>query len=35
MGLRKKKSLIDQASEYVDTVRPQLESAAGPRAGAG
>ena len=28
MGLRKKKSLIDQASEYVDTVRPQLESAA-------
>ena len=28
MGLRKKKSLIDQASDYVETVRPQLESAA-------
>ena len=27
MGLRKKKTLIDQASDYVDTVRPQLESA--------
>lgn len=27
MGLRKKKSLIDQASEYVDQVRPQIESA--------
>lgn len=27
MGLRKKKSLIDQASDYVDTVKPQIESA--------
>jgi hypothetical protein len=27
MGLRKKKSLIDQASDYVEAVRPQLESA--------
>ena len=29
MGLRKKKSLIDQASDYVETVRPQLEAAVG------
>lgn len=27
MGLRKKKSLIDQASDYVEGVRPQIESA--------
>ena len=27
MALRKKKSLLDQASDYVDTVRPQVESA--------
>jgi hypothetical protein len=27
MGLRKKKSLIDQASDYVETVRPQVEVA--------
>ena len=27
MGLRKKKTLIDQASDYVDTVKPQIESA--------
>lgn len=27
MGLRKKKSLIDQASDYVDSVKPQIESA--------
>jgi len=27
MGLRKKKSLIDQASDYVDSVKPQFESA--------
>jgi hypothetical protein len=29
MGLRKKKSLIDQASDYVETVRPQVEAAVG------
>lgn len=27
MRLRKKKSLLDQASDYVDTVRPQVEAA--------
>lgn len=27
MGLRKKKSLLDQASEYVDSMKPQVESA--------
>jgi hypothetical protein len=27
MGLRQKKSLIDQASDYVETVRPQVEVA--------
>ncbi len=27
MGLRKKKSLIDQASDYVDSMKPQIESA--------
>lgn len=27
MGLRKKKTLIEQASEYVDSVKPQIESA--------
>ncbi len=27
MALRKKKSLLDQAADYVDTVRPQVESA--------
>ena len=27
MGLRKKKTLIDQASDYVDSVKPQIESA--------
>jgi hypothetical protein len=27
MPLRKKKSLLDQASDYVDSVRPQVESA--------
>ncbi len=27
MALRKKKSLIDQASDYIDHVRPQVESA--------
>jgi hypothetical protein len=27
MRLRKKKSLLDQASEYVDSVRPQVEAA--------
>jgi hypothetical protein len=27
MGLRKKKSLIDQASDYVEAVRPQVEAA--------
>ena len=27
MGLRKKKTLIEQASDYVDSVRPQIESA--------
>jgi hypothetical protein len=27
MALRKKKSLIDQASDYIDQVRPQVESA--------
>jgi hypothetical protein len=27
MALRKKKSLLDQASDYVDNVRPQVESA--------
>ena len=27
MALRKKKSLLDQASDYVDPVRPQVESA--------
>jgi hypothetical protein len=29
MGLRKKKSLIDQASDYVETVRPAVEAAVG------
>lgn len=27
MGLRKKKTLIDQASDYVESVKPQIESA--------
>ena len=27
MGLRKKKSLIDQASDYMESVRPQIETA--------
>ncbi len=27
MGLRRKKSLIDQAGDYVDAVKPQIESA--------
>ncbi len=27
MGLRKKKSLVDQASDYVDAMRPHVESA--------
>src|SRR3978361_2134151 len=27
MALRKKKSLLDQASDYIDQVRPQVESA--------
>src|SRR3954453_16185611 len=30
MRLRKKKSLIDQAGDYVDAVRPQFESAVAP-----
>ena len=28
MALRKKKSLLDQAADYIDQVRPQVESAA-------
>ncbi|HRK47507.1 MAG TPA: hypothetical protein PK324_17875, partial [Nocardioides sp.] len=27
MALRKKKTLLDQASDYIDQVRPQVESA--------
>lgn len=27
MGLRKKKTLLDQANDYVDSVKPQIESA--------
>ncbi len=34
MGLRQKKSLIDQASDYVETVRPQFESAVESAVGA-